>query len=147
MRQKGTVIEKDGDYAVVSVKRMSACDACHKRDPGMQTAGESPCQECSMFPVQTEFSVRAYDEIGVEVGMCVEVECESSRVLGYAAAVFLLPLLLAFLGGACGVLFFSAPWITYGLAGGGFLLAFVFVKLVVDKTAREKTEYRITSML
>lgn len=147
MRQEGIVTAKDGAYAVVSVKRMSACDGCHKSDPGMQTAGESTCHECSMFPVQTEFSVRAYNVIDAEVGMRVEVECESSRVLGYAAAVFLLPLLLAFLFGLLGALLCSYAWVTYLCAGLGFMLAFVFVRLVIDKTAKEKTEYRIISIL
>ena len=113
----------------------------------MHTAGESPCHECSMFPVQTDFHVRAYDEIGVEVGQRVEVESQSARVLGYAAAVFFLPLLLAFLGGLLGALFSSQAWVAYLCAALGFILAFVFVKLVIDKTAKEKTEYRIVAVL
>lgn len=147
MRQKGIVTAIDGAYATVTVKRMSACDGCHKKDPGMHTAGESPCHECSMFPVQTDFHVRAYDEIGVEVGQRVEVESQSARVLGYAAAVFFLPLLLAFLGGLLGALFSSQAWVAYLCAALGFILAFVFVKLVIDKTAKEKTEYRIVAVL
>ena len=147
MKQLGVILSSDGNTATVSVQRMSACSGCHKANPGMETEGYSACHECSVFPVETEMTVRAHNEAGADAGDRVVVETASRTVLGYAAAVFLLPLILAVIGG---ILFsFFGEWTGWPYLGAltGFVGAFVFVKLVVDRYASEKTTYTIVKII
>ncbi len=155
MRQIGTVERLDGKMAFVSVKRLSACEGCHKANPGIQTASGtgkkdvtySVCHECSMFPIETEMTVQAENPIGAVIGDKVLLESSTSLILGYAAAVFLLPILLA---AGVGILFsflIAAVWSPYLGAVIGFVGAFAIVKLVFDRHARTHTTYTVIKTL
>ena len=153
MRQIGIVTESINRTATVEVKRMSACSGCHRANPGMESVqGEalsdlSHCHECSMFPVDTEMTVRAVNEIGAAVGERVVIESATELILGYAAAVFLLPIGLAFLCGCIFALVIPAVWSPYLGAVVGFIGAFAAVKLIFDRRAKEKTVYTIIKRL
>lgn len=82
MKATGTVIEVKGGYATVKSERHSACDGCHSKDF---------CLSCS----KKEITVTVPDTIGVRPGDEVEIETPSQTVLGYAAAIFVLPILVA----------------------------------------------------
>ena len=154
MRQLGTVLSvlPDGSRAQVSVQRMSACEGCHKANPGMQTENTneprySACHECSMFPQETELSVSAENPAGAETGDRVVLESESKQILGYAAGVFLLPIFAAAVLGMLGGLLFPYVWAAYLFAVLGFVGAFLFVKLVLDRHAKTHTVYTIVKIL
>ncbi len=153
MRQIGIITESMNHTATVEVKRMSACSGCHKANPGMDTAQADPlsdvshCHECSMFPVDTEMTVRAVNEIGAAVGERVVIESATELILGYAAAVFLLPIGMAFLFGCILALAIPAAWSAYLGAVLGFVGAFAVVKLIFDRRAKEKTVYTIIKRL
>ena len=153
MRQIGIVTEISGRCAAVEVKRMSACSGCHHANPGMDAnQNENPtdtshCHECSMFPVDTEMTVRAVNEIGAGIGDRVVIESATELILGYAAAVFLLPIGAAFLFGCLLALAIGAEWSAYLGAVLGFIGAFAAVKLIFDRRAKEKTVYTIIKRL
>ncbi len=150
MRQIGTVDAHNGKQAIVSVKRLSACEGCHKSNPGIATDGGvqySACHECSMFPTETDMTVTAEDAIGVAVGDRVVVESASSLILGYAAAVFLMPLVLCVLAGLLFASLIPTVWSPYLGAVIGFVGAFAIVKLVFDRHAREHTTYTVIKKL
>ena len=153
MRQIGIVTECMNRTATVAVRRMSACSGCHRANPGMDTAqGDalsemSHCHECSMFPVDTEMTVRAVNEIGAAVGERVVIESATELILGYAAAVFLLPIGLAFLCGCIFAFAIPAAWSAYLGAVIGFVGAFAAVKLLFDRRAKEKTVYTVIKRL
>lgn len=153
MRQIGIITECMNQTATVEVKRMSACSGCHKANPGMDPgSGEvlsdvSHCHECSMFPVDTEMTVRAVNEIGAGIGERVVIESATELILGYAAAVFLMPIGLAFLCGCIFALAIPTTWSAYLGAVIGFIGAFAAVKLIFDRRAKEKTVYTIIKRL
>ncbi|MBQ8577985.1 MAG: SoxR reducing system RseC family protein [Clostridia bacterium] len=150
MRQIGIIQSNEGTHAAVTVRRMSACEGCHKANPGMNTDGEvtySACHECSMFPVDEELTVTARNEIGADVGDRVVLESSSERILGYAAAVFLLPILLAAVLGCVFAALIPTVWSAYLGAAVGFVGAFLIVKFVVDRHAKEKTVYHIVRIM
>ena len=153
MRQIGIVTEIKQNIATVEVKRMSACSGCHKANPSMDPAptdtiaDTSHCHECSMFPVDTEMTVSAVNEIGAAAGDRVVIESSTELILGYAAAVFLLPIGLAFLFGCIFALVIPAEWSAYLGAVIGFVGAFAAVKLIFDRRAKEKTVYTIIKRL
>ena len=153
MRQIGIVLALDHARAVVEVKRMSACSGCHRANPGMEPqpnerlSDTSHCHECSMFPVDTEMTVSAVNEIGAAVGERVVIESATELILGYAAAVFLLPIGAAFLGACLLALAYPTEWSAYLGAVLGFIGAFAAVKLIFDRRAKEKTVYTIIKRL
>ena len=153
MRQIGIVTAISGLRATVEVKRMSACSGCHRANPGMEPIVNEPgtdvsqCHECAMFPVDTEMTVSAVNEIGAEMGERVVIESATELILGYAAAVFLLPIGAAFLFGCLLALVIPAEWSAYLGAVLGFVGAFAMVKLLFDRRAKEKTVYTIIKRL
>ena len=154
MRQLGTVtsVLPDGVHAQVAVQRMSACEGCHRANPGMQTEETdgvrySACHECSMFPQEAELSVEAENFVGAETGDRVVLESETKQILGYAAAVFVLPIFASAVLGMLGALVFVQAWAAYLLAVLGFCGSFLFAKLVLDRHAKTHTVYSIVKIL
>lgn len=92
MKTTGKVIELRGEDAVVETERISACEGCHKRQEG------ESCSVCSLMNGNRKLRTRAKNPVGAKVGDLVSIESESTRILGYAALVFLLPLALAAVG-------------------------------------------------
>ena len=92
MKMTGRVVELQGEDAVVETERISACEGCHKRQEGQS------CSVCSLMNGNRKMQTRARNPIGAKVGDLVGVESETTRILGYAALVFLLPLALAAAG-------------------------------------------------
>ncbi len=145
VRQIGIVVAVTARGAAVEVQRMSACDACHRGQ--QKAAGERTCSECRMFPTDDKMTVEAVNEIGARVGDRVTIETATEQVLGYAAAVFLLPLLLAVVGGCVFAWLIEAAWSVYVGAMIGFFGAFAAVKYTVDKHAKTKTVYTVIRIL
>lgn len=91
MRTNARVIATNGKHATVLCSRTSACEGCHKQSEG-------DCSVCSLMGGNKTMQAEAYNAIGARVGETVEIETATSRVLGYAALVFLLPVIAVILG-------------------------------------------------
>ncbi len=76
-------------YVEVRVRRTSACASAHNC---------GSCDHCSFMENAPEITVVAEDAHGAGVGDTVTVETASSRVLGAAALLYIVPLVLFFLG-------------------------------------------------
>ncbi|MBE6691265.1 MAG: hypothetical protein E7590_08330 [Ruminococcaceae bacterium] len=132
MRTKAIVTELvSAEVAVVSVERRAACDGCHKNADG------SGCSICTLLGGKNSTKAKARNRVGAAVGDTVEVESRSSRILGYAALVFLLPLLLAFAGYLLGAYVFSLGDWAISMAFVALVVSFVpillYSKLVISK--------------
>ncbi|MBR5870233.1 MAG: SoxR reducing system RseC family protein [Clostridia bacterium] len=150
MRQIGIVTAVNEQKTTVAVRRMSACSGCHKANQGNRTEDAADvlhCHECAMFPTETEMTVCAVNEIGAAVGERVVIESATEMILGYAAAVFLMPIGLAFFFGCIFALVIDTAWSAYLGAVVGFVGAFAAVKLIFDRRAKEKTTYTIIKRL
>jgi len=82
MKQTAIVKEVVGDSAILLVKRQTMCDGCHK---------ESGCGGCSQI-----IEVTVKNTLYAKAGDSVTIETPGATVIGVAALVFLLPLMLAF---------------------------------------------------
>ena len=82
MKQTAIVKEIIEDKACLLVKRQSMCEGCHR---------ESGCTGCSQM-----LEVTVENTLAASVGDRVVIETPGATVIGVAALVFLLPLLLAF---------------------------------------------------
>lgn len=142
MRQRAVVLETKGNLAVIEVSRASMCDGCEKNG-----GCSGHCDISGIISGSGKMTARAENRIGAAVGDKVEVETESSRVLGYAALVFLLPIVV------CAAFYAVANIITQN--GGisvlsaviGFVLTFLGIAVFDRKIAKKKPDIVIVNRL
>ena len=127
---------------IVRVKRVltdGTAEVLHVRE----SACSGDCHKCSGCGAAKEAIVlRADNPIGAAVGDFVKISSESGPVLRAAAVLYMMPLVLFFLGYALG----AVAWGGGGLVGGlAFVLGIVLV-VAYDRrvAARNKTVYTIT---
>ena len=126
MRQRAVVIKTEGKFAEIEVSRASMCDGCQKNG-----GCEHHCELSGLIAGSGKtMKTTAQNRIGAAPGDIVEVETASARVLGYAALVFVMPILV------CAAFYFLADALfrneTYALiaAAAGFVLSFFGISLV-----------------
>ena len=135
MLERAVVIETEGNIAVIEVKRSSMCEGCHKFS-GSDCAGHC---EISGLVAGNGKTVRtkALNQIGAVAGDRVRIETDSKKVVGYAALVFILPIIICAVFYYIGSLIFSAISGAVLSAFVGFFLAFVGIA-VYDRIKRTK---------
>ena len=118
---------EDGTADVVHVRQSACSGDCHK------------CSGCGAAKETIVLTVK--NPIGAKVGDIVYIHSESGPVLAGAAVLYMLPLVLFFLG-----FFLGASWDMGALAGGiGFVLGIALAALYDRVIARKKkTVYTIT---
>ena len=108
-----------------------------------QSACSGDCHKCSGCGAAQEGIVLTVDNpIGAKAGDFVTIEAATGPVLRGAAVLYMMPLLLFFLGYALG----AVAWGKGGLAGGlSFVLGIALV-IVYDRrvAAKNETAYTIT---
>ncbi|MBO5306360.1 MAG: SoxR reducing system RseC family protein [Clostridia bacterium] len=141
MQTTAIVIKTNKNRAVVEVERQTACDGCHKNKDG------SGCSICSLTGASKKFEATALNQIGASVGDKVTVTTKTERVLGYAALVFLLPLVVgvAFYFLASRV-FYEEIWQYVSLIFG-FVISFFFVWLYAKSVANKRCDVEIVEIL
>lgn len=117
----------DGTAQVVHIRQSACSGDCHK------------CAGCGA--VQETMLLTAYNPIGAKPGDVVTVESKTGPILAAAAMLYVLPLVLFFLGCLLGSL-----WNQTVLIGGisfvlGIILAVLYDRLVAKK---QNTIYTIT---
>lgn len=137
MEQTAQVVRVNGQRAVVSAVRVSACEGCHKHTEG--------CAACSLLSRQKPFTAEAENTVGALPGDTVKIETPDGVALGFAALIFLVPVLAAFAGYELFAFLGLTPPLAYlgGLAG--FALALCAV--AVYSRQRKKPAVRITRIL
>lgn len=141
MRQKATVIETmDGGTARVRVLRSSMCEGCENR------SDSKSCACSALLGSAKEMIVEVQNGLMASAGDDVEIETETSAVLGYAAIVFLLPIIgaLSLYGLAC--VLFSAPEAAWIAALIGFVLSFLPAVLLDRINRKKQPRIRIVSV-
>ena len=124
MNTIAVVKETNGKYAVVETERKSACDGCHKNENG------EGCAMCKIFGGSAKISAKAKNGVGARVGDKVEIESSSGRMLGYAAFVFVLPLIFAIAAYFVGMGIGIGEGFSGLCAIGAFVLTFSIIAVV-----------------
>lgn len=141
MRQKATVVETlDTGTARVRVLRSSMCEGCENR-----SAGKS-CACSALLGNAKEMIVEVQNGLSACVGDDVEIETETSAVLGYAAVVFLLPIVGALLFYGLAAVLFVAPKAAWIAALIGFALSFLPAVLLDRINRKKQPRIRIVSV-
>ena len=143
METRALVIEVDASkgIAVVESRRKSACDGCHKN-----TEGEG-CAVCSLMGSDPLIRTRAVNAVGAQIGDTVLIASDTSRMLRYAAMVFLLPLLCGAVGYLSAALITKSPACQAGAALCGFALAFVGLRIYSARVIAKRCDTVITAIL
>ena len=127
---------------IVRVKRVlndGRAEVLHVRE----SACSGDCHKCSGCGAAKEAIVLMADNpIGAAVGDFVKISAETGPVLRAAAVLYMMPLVLFFLGYALG----AAAWGRGGLVGGLAILLGIALAVVYDRrvAAKNKTVYTIT---
>ena len=131
MKQKATVQELRGANALVSVRRASMCEGCEKNGgcSGSCAAGE-------LLGANKTMTALARNPVGAVVGDTVEIESADHTVLGYAALVFLLPILLGALGYGIASVFGAGEGVCWLGALFGFALSFLLI-VIIDRLKKK----------
>ena len=121
-------LREDGRADIILVRESACSGDCHK------------CSGCGAAKEGIE--LMAKNPIGAKIGDFVTIEAATGPVLRGAAVLYMMPLLLFFLGYALG----AVVWSKGGLAGClGFVLGIALV-IVYDRrvAAKNETAYTIT---
>ena len=126
MKQVGVVVEVQGEKAVVQIKRVSAC-------------GES-CGSCSGGCQNTAQKVEAFNQVAAKQGQVVQMEMKDSDVLTAAFMVYIIPLILLFVGYFAGSALFKVEWLAI-IAGIVFMIASFMVLKKYDNQLNQSKRY------
>ena len=120
-------VHEDGTATVFHVRESACSGDCHK------------CSGCGA--AKEAIVLEARNAIGAKVGDMVKIEAESGPVLKAAAVMYMLPMILFFVGYAIG-----AVWGMGALVGGLFFAGSIALAVVYDRKVVKKrdTIYTIT---
>ena len=119
---------RDGTATVLCIRESACSGDCHK------------CSGCGA--AKESILLQADNPIGAQVGDLVKVESATGPVLKAAAVLYMLPLVLFFIGYALG----DAMGLSGGLFGGLAIALSIWLSVVYDRRMqrKDKTIYTIT---
>lgn len=126
MKQTGIVESVNGSNVKVRVKRSSAC-------------GDN-CASCGLNCGGREIVVTAENRAGAKKGDTVEIEMQSSKVLGAAAWVYIVPIIFFIIGD---IIFNSIFHNELAAAAGGLGAMAVVYAVVIVVNRKNKGKYRL----
>ena len=126
MKQTGIVEAVNGSDVKVRVKRSSAC-------------GDN-CASCGLGCGGREIVVTAENKAGAKKGDTVEIEMKSSKILGAAAWVYMIPVIFFIIGDIIFNSIFHNELIA--AAGGLGTMAAIYIAIIVINR-KNKDKYRL----
>ena len=127
LQQVGTATDIKGNKAIVMLRRATAC-------------GES-CGSCGGCET-TIRKVEAGNSVGAQVGQNVLMEMDDSRILIAAFLVYMVPIIMLFVGYVVGFSIFSKQGAGAASAIVFMLISFVIVKLI-DRRLKDSSNYQL----
>lgn len=116
MLSEGYVLRIEGEFATVGVKRHTACDTCRAQCGGH-------CDKASTVETVVK------NTLGAKVGDRVRLYSGTATVMGFAATVFLLPIVMAGAGFAVPYLLGGSTAVNSVAAVAAFFLSYLGIWL------------------
>lgn len=129
MKQTAKVIEVNGNKATVEVERSSACAGCSE---------SHNCIAC-----KKKIRVVADNPAGACVGDRVVIESESQRILGYAALVFVVPVIIAFAAFYASRLFGAGDTAALIICACSLVASLAVILPLLNKSAKLKNKITV----
>ncbi len=112
------------------------------------TACGDDCGSCEVCHYASKIRVEARNAIGASVGDRVEIETATSRVLGAAVLVYVVPFVLFFIGYAIAALLLDMAELQAMLMSFAFFaVGFVMVAIVGKRHKKNPITYEITNII
>lgn len=112
------------------------------------TACGDDCGSCEVCHYASKIRVEARNAIGASVGDRVEIETATSRVLGAAVLVYVVPFVLFFIGYAIAALLLDVAELQAMLMSFAFFaVGFVVVAIVGKRHKKNPITYEITNII
>lgn len=112
------------------------------------TACGDDCGSCEVCHYASKIRVEARNAIGASVGDRVEIETATSRVLGAAVLVYVVPFVLFFIGYAIAALLLDMAELQAMLMSFAFFaVGFVVVSIVGKRHKKNPITYEITNII
>ena len=138
MQQTAQVIRiVSNGRAEVKVHRASACASAHNC---------GSCDHCSFMEHAPEVIVEAENICGAQAGDTVTVESATSNVLGAAVLVYIVPLVLFFVGYFGGMALSPTESAAILMGGVGFAVGLLLAVAFDRYRKRRPTQFRIVSV-
>lgn len=125
MKQIGTVVKTEGEFAYVKIEKQSSCSG--------------DCSSCSSCKTLKEITARTYNKCNAEKGDTVYVSQPASKALFLAALTYIFPLLIFFI--------FSALCKNETAAVIVLLASFLICALLANTLAKTKYFMSITERI
>lgn len=121
------------DKAEVEVLRCTACG--------------DDCGSCEVCHYASKIRVEARNDVGAQLGDRVEIEARTSRVLGAAVLVYVVPFVLFFIGYAVAAALNFSEGLSMVMSFAAFAVGMVIVVIVGRRHRKNPITYNITRVV
>ena len=140
MIKTALVTKVSGKYAEIKVERSSMCDNCSAK--GEKCA----CSHAALLGADKSMTAKARCRVAVCPGDTVEIETSDSKVLKYAAFVFILPLIAFAVFYAAASALSDVEAISFAAGTAGFILSFVAIG-IFERCRRDSCDIDIIAVV
>ena len=133
--KKAYVEKTDGDMAILKIKRECACQ------------NKYSCSTKCFLVREEIITIAVKNNIGAKQGDFVEVESRVSLILIYAAAAFLLPLVVGLAAYFIALKYISGETVPYIISGICFSISIVLLYYILNKIAKGRNDFVIRKIL
>lgn len=111
------------------------------------TACGDDCGSCEVCHYASKIRVEAKNEIGAQLGDRVEIEARTSRVLGAAVLVYVVPFILFFIGYAIAAAMSLSEGLCMVMSFAAFAVGLLIVVIVGRRHKKNPITYDIISVV
>ena len=111
------------------------------------TACGDDCGSCEVCHYASKIRVEARNDVGAQLGDRVEIEARTSRVLGAAVLVYVVPFVLFFIGYAVAAALNFSEGLSMVMSFAAFAVGMVIVVIVGRRHRKNPIPYNITRVV
>ena len=111
------------------------------------TACGDDCGSCEVCHYASKIRVEARNDVGAQLGDRVEIEARTSRVLGAAVLVYVVPFVLFFIGYAVAAALNFSEGLSMVMSFAAFAVGMVVVVIVGRRRRKNPITYSITRVV
>lgn len=111
------------------------------------TACGDDCGSCEVCHYASKIRVEARNDVGAQLGDRVEIEARTSRVLGAAVLVYVVPFVLFFIGYAVAAALSFSEGLSMVMSFAAFAIGMVIVVIVGRRHRKNPITYNITRVV
>lgn len=111
------------------------------------TACGDDCGSCEVCHYASKVRVEARNDVGAQLGDRVEIEARTSRVLGAAVLVYVVPFVLFFIGYAVAAALNFSEGLSMVMSFAAFAVGMVIVVIVGRRHRKNPITYNITRVV